>query len=81
MGKFLHKFFTTVVYELNNSLPNLVKSGSEVSHFISEPNNFAEVTRVPAHIKKSWLKETLKEIKKNNQKPHLSTWMTQRRDI
>ena len=34
-----------------------------MSHFISEPRDFAEVTRLPADPKKAWLKETLKDIK------------------
>ena len=34
-----------------------------MSHFISEPRNFAEVTRLPADTKQAWLKETLKYIK------------------
>ena len=36
--------------------------GSEVSHFIPEPRNFAEVTKLSENIKKTWLKATLKEI-------------------
>ena len=39
------------------------ESGSEVSHFILEPRNFAEVTKLSDNIKKPWLKATLKEIK------------------
>ena len=40
-----------------------------MSHFITEPINFAEVTRLLAYPKKAWLKATLKEIKNliNNQ--------------
>ena len=40
-----------------------------MSHFIPEPSNFSEVTRLPPYFKKAWLKETLKGIKKltNNQ--------------
>ena len=47
----------------------LGESGSEVSHFIPEPINFAEVTKLSENIRKPWLKETLKEIKNliNNQ--------------
>ena len=43
--------------------------GSEVSHFILEPRNFSEVTKLSENIKKPWLKETLKDIKNliNNQ--------------
>ena len=40
MGKCLHKIFKAVVNEIKNELPNLVESGSEVSHFIPEPRNF-----------------------------------------
>ena len=32
-------------------------------HFIPELMNFAEVTRLPAYVKKAWLKSTLKDIK------------------
>ena len=40
-----------------------------MSHFIPEPRNFAEVTRLAENIRKFWLKATLKEIKNiiNNQ--------------
>ena len=40
-----------------------------MSHFIPEPRNFAEVTRLAENIRKTWLKATLKEIKNliNNQ--------------
>ena len=43
--------------------------GSEISHFIPEPRNFSEVTKLLENIKKTWLKATLKEIKNliNNQ--------------
>ena len=44
-------------------MPPLGESGSEVSHFIPEPRNFAEVTKLSYDIKKPWLKATLKEIK------------------
>ena len=45
------------------------ESGSEVSHFIPEPRNFDEVTKLSENIKKPWLKSTLKDIKNiiNNQ--------------
>ena len=45
------------------------ESGSEVSHFISEPRNFAEVKKLSENIKKPWVKANLKEIKNliNNQ--------------
>ena len=51
-----------VVKESNNSLPTLGESGSEVSQFIIEPRNFAEVARLPAYFKKAQLKATLKDI-------------------
>ena len=44
-------------------LTNLGESGSEVSHFIPEPRNFAEVTKFSENIRKPWLIATLKEIK------------------
>ena len=43
MGKGLHKVFKTVVKEVSQDLPPLGESGSEVSYFISEPRNFAEI--------------------------------------
>ena len=63
MGKVLHKVFSTVVKEISQELTPLVESGSEVSHFIPEPINFAEVTNLSENIRKPWLKATLKEIK------------------
>ena len=50
----------------------LGESGSEVSHFIPEPKNFAEVKKLSDIINKPWLKANLKE-KKNiiNNKPFL----------
>ena len=39
------------------------ESGSEVSYFITEPRNFAEVTILSEYIKKPWLKATKQEIK------------------
>ena len=41
IGKYSHKIFKAVVNALNNSFPNSVESGSEVSHFITEPRNIA----------------------------------------
>ena len=46
MGKCLHKVFSTVVKDISQELTPLGESGSEVSHFIPEPRNFAEVTKV-----------------------------------
>ena len=34
-----------------------------VAHFIPEPRNFAEVTKLAENVRKPWLKATLKEIK------------------
>ena len=48
---------------MSQELTPLGESGSEVSHFIPEPRNFAEVTKLSENIKKPWLKETLKDIK------------------
>ena len=50
-------------------MTNFRESGSEVSHFIPEPRNFAEVARLAENIRKPWPKATLKEIKNliNNQ--------------
>ena len=44
MGKGLHKLFKVVVKEILQDLPILGESVSEVSYFIPEPRNFAEVT-------------------------------------
>ena len=63
MGKGLHKVFITIVKEILQELENLGESGSEVSHFIPEPRNFYEVTKLSENIRKPWLKATLKEIK------------------
>ena len=50
-------------------MTNFVETGSEVPHFIPEPKNFAEVTKLAENIRKPWLKAALKEIKNiiNNQ--------------
>ena len=63
MVKCLHKVFSTFVKEILQELTPLGEFGSEVSHFISEPRNFAEVKKLSENIKKTWLKATLKEIK------------------
>ena len=60
MVKGLHKLFKAAVNKLNNSLPILGESGSELSHVIPEHMNFTKVARLPADFKKSWLKATLK---------------------
>ena len=63
MGKYLHRVFSTIVSEISQELTNLGESGSEVSHFIPEPRNFAEVTKMSENIRIPWLKATIKEIK------------------
>ena len=69
MGKGLHRVFSTIVLEISQELTNFGEYGSEVSHFIPEPRNFAEVTKLAENIRKPWLKASLKEIKNliNNQ--------------
>ena len=46
MGNGLHKVFSTVVKDIFQGLKTLGESGSEVSHFITEPRNFAEVKKL-----------------------------------
>ena len=46
MGKGLHRVFKAIVSEILQVLSNFGETGSEVSHFIPEPRNFAEVTRL-----------------------------------
>ena len=69
MGKVSHNVFKAVLKEIPQDFPILRESGSEVSHFIPDPRNFAEVTKFLDDIKKPWLKATLKDIKHiiNNQ--------------
>ena len=69
MGKGLHRVFRNIVSEILQELTNLGETGSEVSHFIPEPRNFPEVTKLAENIRKPWLKATLKEIRNliNNQ--------------
>ena len=69
MSKGLQKVFKAVVNEISQVLPILGVSGSQVSYFIPDPRNFAEVTIFLDDIKKPWLKANLKEIKNiiNNQ--------------
>ena len=62
MVKGLHEVFSTVVKEISQELTALGESGSEVYHFIPEPRNFAEVTKLSEIINKPWLKSTVKEI-------------------
>ena len=61
MGKGLHRVFSTVVKEISQELTALGESGSEVSHFIPEPRNFAEVTKMSENIRKPWLRAILLE--------------------
>ena len=63
MGKCLRKLLKSVVNDNSQVLPILVESVSEVSCFILEPINFAEVTRLSEDIKKCWLQESMKEIR------------------
>ena len=63
MGKGLHRVFSTIVSDISQELTNFGETGSEVSHFIPEPRNFAEVTRLAENSRKTWLKATFKEIK------------------
>ena len=51
-GKGLHRVFSTIVKEILQELTNIGESGSEVSHFISEPRNFVEVTELSENIRK-----------------------------
>ena len=69
MGKGLHKMFKNVVKEISQDLLTLLEYGSEVSYFIPDPRNFAEVTRLSDEINRPWLKATQKDIKNltNNQ--------------
>ena len=69
MGKVIHEVSSTAVKDILQELIYLGESGSEVSHFILEPRNFAEVTKISQNKRKPWIKATLKEIKNliNNQ--------------
>ena len=58
VGKGLHRGFIIIVSEILQELTNFGESGSEVSHFIPEPRNFAEVTKLAENIRKPWLKAT-----------------------
>ena len=60
MRKGLHKLFKSVVNDILQALSILGESGSEVSYFIPDPRNFAEVTRLSEDINKPWLKANLK---------------------
>ena len=45
-GKGLHKVLSRIVKDIPQELATLGESGSEVSHFIPEPRNFAEVKKL-----------------------------------
>ena len=47
-------------------MPPLGESGSEVSHFIPEPRNFAKVKKFSDDIRKPWLKANLNYINNLN---------------
>ena len=51
MEKYLHKVFSTVVKEIFQELTALGEYGPEVSHFIPEPRNFAEVKKLSENIR------------------------------
>ena len=59
MGKVLHGVFKTVVKDISKDL-SLGESGSEISHFISEPRKFVEVAKLSYYIKKPWIKANQK---------------------
>ena len=50
MGRGLHRFFSTIVSDILQELTNFGETGSEVSHFIPEPRNFAEVAKLAENI-------------------------------
>ena len=58
MGKVLHRVFKNILKEISQYLPILGESGSEVSYFIPEPRNFAEVKKLSDGIKEPWRKAT-----------------------
>ena len=62
MDKVLHKVFKTAAKYISQELSLLGESSSEFSHFIPEPRNFSEITKLSENIKKPWLKATLKVI-------------------
>ena len=62
MGKLIYKVFKNFVKDILQDL-TLGEYGSEISHFIPEPRNFAEVTKLSDNIKKPWLNATENYIK------------------
>ena len=71
MDKGLYKIFMAVVNEPLQALPIWGESVSEVSYYIPEPRDFAEVTKLLKDIRKPWLKATLKEINNLINNPNL----------
>ena len=66
MGKGLHKVFKNFVKYIYQYLPPLGESCSEVSHLITEPRNFAEVTKLSNDIKKPLDKGNSQGYQKTN---------------
>ena len=69
MDKGLQNIFKGIVNKISEKLPIMRESGSEVSHFIIEPRNVSEVTRLSSDIGKPWIEADLKDINNliNNQ--------------
>ena len=69
MGKVYTRYLVRLKKRFSQELTPLGESGSEVSHFIPEPRNFAEVTKLSENINKPWIKSTIKDINNliNNQ--------------
>ena len=66
MGKGSHKLFKNVVNDNLQDLTPLGESSSEVSHFIPEPRNFAEVVKLSDDIKKILAKGKSTGVQKSN---------------
>ena len=63
MGKGSHKVIRNIVKDIYQYLPHLGESCSEISYFIPEHRNFAEVTKLSDYKKKPWIKAAQKEIR------------------
>ena len=63
MGKGLHQVFSSIVKDILQELIALGESSSEVSHFVPEPKNFAEVKKLSENVRKLWIRSTIEEIK------------------
>ena len=63
MGRRVQQLFHTAAAEIRKDKPDMGEPGSEVAPFIPEPRNFSEVCRLPAEVRKPWLRATHKEIK------------------